>query len=152
MSVETLISVEEYLSTACHPDVEYEDGVLVERNVGDWLHSLVQRNLIVWPDSRLAEKTVTRKDASKAGSVSGLHQRAIGEASPPSVAGAVGLDSKFGEKPADFLRQVDVKQPHSERPGSPMLRASFQGSPREENVRMFPRFLRRSSLRRGRTE
>ena len=47
MGVETLISVEEYLSTSYHPDVEYEDGVLVERNAGDWLHSLVQRNLIV---------------------------------------------------------------------------------------------------------
>jgi Uma2 family endonuclease len=47
MSVETLISVEEYLSTSYDPDVEYVDGVLVERNVGDWLHSLVQRNIIV---------------------------------------------------------------------------------------------------------
>ena len=46
MSVETLIPVEEYLSTSYHPDVEYEDGVLVERNVGDWLHSTVQCNLI----------------------------------------------------------------------------------------------------------
>ena len=47
MSVETLISLEEYLNTAYDPDVEYVDGVLVERNVGDWLHSLTQRNLIV---------------------------------------------------------------------------------------------------------
>src|SRR5919198_386046 len=47
MSVETLIPVEEYLKTSYDPDVEYVDGVLVERNVGDWLHSLVQRNLIV---------------------------------------------------------------------------------------------------------
>jgi Uma2 family endonuclease len=47
MGVETLISVEEYLSTSYDPDVEYVDGVLVERNVGDWPHSLVQRNLIV---------------------------------------------------------------------------------------------------------
>ncbi len=46
MSVETLISVEEYLNTPYDPDVEYVDGVLVERNVGDWLHSLVQSNLI----------------------------------------------------------------------------------------------------------
>ena len=46
MSVETLISVEEYLNTSYDPDVEYVDGVLVERNVGDWLHSLVQSNLI----------------------------------------------------------------------------------------------------------
>ena len=48
MSVEALIPVEEYLSTSYHPDVEYEDGVLVERNVGDLWHSLVHRNLIVW--------------------------------------------------------------------------------------------------------
>ena len=47
MSVETLIPVEEYLNTAYDPDMEYVDGVLVERNVGDWLHSLIQRNLIV---------------------------------------------------------------------------------------------------------
>jgi Uma2 family endonuclease len=47
MTVETLISLEEYLNTSYHPDMEYVDGVLEERNVGDWLHSLVQRNLIV---------------------------------------------------------------------------------------------------------
>jgi Uma2 family endonuclease len=47
MAVETLISVEEYLNTSYDPDVEYVDGVLVERNVGDWLHSWIQRNLIV---------------------------------------------------------------------------------------------------------
>src|SRR3989441_7941403 len=47
MSVETLVSVEEYLSTSYDPDVEYVDGVLVERNVGDWVHSSVQRNIVV---------------------------------------------------------------------------------------------------------
>jgi Uma2 family endonuclease len=47
MSAGTLISVEEYLSTSYEPDVEYVDGVLVERNVGKWLHSLVQRNIIL---------------------------------------------------------------------------------------------------------
>ena len=47
MAVETLIPVEEYLRTAYSPDVEYVDGALVERNVGDWLHSLVQRNIII---------------------------------------------------------------------------------------------------------
>jgi Uma2 family endonuclease len=41
-----LVSVEEYLNTAYDPDVEFVDGVLVERNVGDWLHSLIQSNLI----------------------------------------------------------------------------------------------------------
>ena len=47
MNVGTPISVEQYLNTSYDPDVEYVDGVLVERNVGDWLHSLIQRNLIV---------------------------------------------------------------------------------------------------------
>jgi Uma2 family endonuclease len=47
MDVDTLIPVDEYLNTSYHPDVEYVDGVVVERNVGDDLHSLVQRNLAV---------------------------------------------------------------------------------------------------------
>ena len=47
MSAGTLISVEEYLNTSYDPDVEYVDGVLVKRNVGKWLHSLVQRNIIL---------------------------------------------------------------------------------------------------------
>jgi Uma2 family endonuclease len=40
------IPVEEYLNTSYDPDVEYVDGVLVERNVGDWLHSLIQSNVL----------------------------------------------------------------------------------------------------------
>jgi Uma2 family endonuclease len=47
MSIATLVPVEEYLNTSYDPDVEFVDGVLVERNVGDWLHSLIQRNLIL---------------------------------------------------------------------------------------------------------
>ena len=46
MGVEAPISAEEYLNTSYHPDVEYVDGVLVERNIGDWSHSFVRRNLI----------------------------------------------------------------------------------------------------------
>lgn len=46
MSVETLVSVEQYLNTSYDPDVEYVDGTLLERNVGDWLHSLIQSNII----------------------------------------------------------------------------------------------------------
>ncbi|MCU1234269.1 MAG: hypothetical protein JWP63_2236 [Candidatus Solibacter sp.] len=41
-----LLSVEEYLNTSYDPDVEFVDGVLVERNVGDWLHSLIQSNVL----------------------------------------------------------------------------------------------------------
>src|ERR1700689_5129660 len=40
------VSLDEYLRTDYDPDVEYVDGVLVERNIGDWLHSLVQSNVI----------------------------------------------------------------------------------------------------------
>src|SRR5580692_10547196 len=40
------VPVEEYLSTSYEPDVEFVDGVLVERNVGDWLHSLIQSNVL----------------------------------------------------------------------------------------------------------
>lgn len=41
-----LVTVEEYLNTSYDPDVEFVDGVLVERNVGDWLHSLIQSNIL----------------------------------------------------------------------------------------------------------
>ena len=37
-----LISVEEYLSTGYEPDCEYDDGVVVERNVGEFEHSFLQ--------------------------------------------------------------------------------------------------------------
>ena len=47
MAVETLVCVQEYLSTSYDPDVEFVDGVLVERNVGDWQHSLVQADAIL---------------------------------------------------------------------------------------------------------
>ena len=46
MSAGTSISVQEYLNTSYDPDVEYVDGVLVERNVGDEQHSNVQSNVI----------------------------------------------------------------------------------------------------------
>ena len=46
MSVETLVPIEEYLRTSYDPDVEYVDGILVERNVGDLPHGLVQSNVI----------------------------------------------------------------------------------------------------------
>jgi Uma2 family endonuclease len=51
-----LISLEEYLNTSYDPDVEYVDGNLADRSVGDYIHSLVQSNLIVAlsrKDSRL---------------------------------------------------------------------------------------------------
>mgnify|MGYP000098691497 CR=1 FL=1 len=46
MSLQGLVAVEQYLKTSYDPDVEYVDGTLLERNVGDWLHSLIQSNII----------------------------------------------------------------------------------------------------------
>lgn len=40
------VPVGEYLSTVYDPDLEYVDGVLVERSAGDWLHALIQSNLL----------------------------------------------------------------------------------------------------------
>ena len=42
---QTLIPLEENLSTSYSPDREYRDGVLVERNVGDRAHSRPQFSL-----------------------------------------------------------------------------------------------------------
>lgn len=46
ISHRSLISVEEYLSTSYHPDREYLEGLLVERNVGEQYHSWMQALLI----------------------------------------------------------------------------------------------------------
>jgi len=40
--LDTLISVRQYLSTAYHPDVDYVDGVIEERNVGEREHGEMQ--------------------------------------------------------------------------------------------------------------
>jgi len=37
-----LVSVEEYLSTGYEPDCEYDHGVILERNVGEFEHSFLQ--------------------------------------------------------------------------------------------------------------
>jgi Uma2 family endonuclease len=41
-----MLSVEDYLNTSYDPDVEYIDGALQERNVGDWLHALIESNVL----------------------------------------------------------------------------------------------------------
>lgn len=42
MPAETLISVEEYLSTSYRPDCDYVDGHIEERNLGEWDHGSLQ--------------------------------------------------------------------------------------------------------------
>jgi Uma2 family endonuclease len=65
MNTTTSVSVEEYLSTDYSPDVDYVDGSLEDRNVGEKPHSKAQRKLIlllekasagkicVWPEQRI---------------------------------------------------------------------------------------------------
>jgi Uma2 family endonuclease len=48
MGVATLITEEQYLHTSYEPDCEFEDGVLIERNVGEEPHSWLQTMLIVF--------------------------------------------------------------------------------------------------------
>jgi Uma2 family endonuclease len=42
MATATLVPVEEYLSASYRPDVDYLEGVILERNVGQYDHSLLQ--------------------------------------------------------------------------------------------------------------
>ena len=42
------ISVSEYLHTSYRPDCDYVDGVVEERNLGEFDHASVQRALLVW--------------------------------------------------------------------------------------------------------
>jgi hypothetical protein len=39
MATSSAVPVEEYLRTTYHPDMEYLEGQLVERNVGEYFHS-----------------------------------------------------------------------------------------------------------------
>jgi Uma2 family endonuclease len=50
-----LISLEEYLHASYSPDREYRDGVLVERNVGDSAHSLLQTAIAAYLHRRRRE-------------------------------------------------------------------------------------------------
>jgi Uma2 family endonuclease len=47
MAASTLIPVSEYLSTAYRPDCDYVEGELQERNLGEFDHSSLQRQLIL---------------------------------------------------------------------------------------------------------
>ncbi len=45
MATATFIPVEEYLHTSYRPDVDYVDGELEERNLGEQWHSVVQKTI-----------------------------------------------------------------------------------------------------------
>ena len=42
------ISIDEYLATSYEPDLEFVDGVLEEKNMGEWEHSLLQIAVGAW--------------------------------------------------------------------------------------------------------
>ncbi|MBV9612040.1 MAG: Uma2 family endonuclease [Acidobacteriaceae bacterium] len=42
MATSTLVPVSEYLATSYRPDVDYVDGEIQERNLGEWPHSRAQ--------------------------------------------------------------------------------------------------------------
>ncbi len=48
MTSGTLVSVTEYLATTYHPDREYVGGVVLERNLGERDHSVLQAELIIY--------------------------------------------------------------------------------------------------------
>ena len=55
MPVDTLISVEEYIATTYHPDCDYVDGHILERNVGQQRHSYTQTSAAAWFWNRRAQ-------------------------------------------------------------------------------------------------
>jgi Uma2 family endonuclease len=59
MPTATQISVEEYLKTVYRPDRDYVDGVVEERNLGEWDHSNVQANLITFFCTRFRQTGIT---------------------------------------------------------------------------------------------
>lgn len=43
-----LLTLDDYLNTSYRPDCEFVDGLLEERNMGEWKHSLLQMELGYW--------------------------------------------------------------------------------------------------------
>jgi Uma2 family endonuclease len=52
MAVGTLVSVEEYLHTSYRPDCDYVDGEVQERNVGEFEHGSLQREILIYLSGR----------------------------------------------------------------------------------------------------
>ncbi len=51
----SLISIEEYLASSYEPDLEFVDGVLEEKNMGEWSHSFLQAMITAWFVNHRAE-------------------------------------------------------------------------------------------------
>jgi Uma2 family endonuclease len=55
MKTAALVSVEEYLRTAYRPDCDYVDGEVIERNLGERKHSILQREFVFYFRLRRSE-------------------------------------------------------------------------------------------------
>ncbi len=44
----SLLSIDEYFRTSYHPDADYVDGEIEERNLGEFQHARLQAMLIMW--------------------------------------------------------------------------------------------------------
>ncbi len=47
-SVSPLITMKEYLASSYEPDLEFVDGVLEEKNMGEWEHGFLQAAMSAW--------------------------------------------------------------------------------------------------------
>ncbi len=54
-TVPTLVSLEEYLNSSYEPDLEYVDGVLEEKNMGEYEHGFLQAAILHWFFAHRAE-------------------------------------------------------------------------------------------------
>ena len=48
MATTTQVSLETYLTTSYEPDMDYVDGVLEDRNGGEYDHNIVQMAILIW--------------------------------------------------------------------------------------------------------
>ena len=55
MATRSLVSVSEYLSTSYRPDCDYVDGVVLERNLGEYDHGRLQGELLAYFHARRGE-------------------------------------------------------------------------------------------------
>ncbi len=54
-AVPALVSIEEYLASSYEPDLEFVDGVLEEKNMGEWDHGFLQAAISAWFFNHRAE-------------------------------------------------------------------------------------------------
>jgi Uma2 family endonuclease len=55
MATHAFVPISEYLATSYHPDREYVDGAILERNVGEYDHSRLQGAVTAWFYNRRRE-------------------------------------------------------------------------------------------------